>query len=103
MRNIDKENNYLSAKKRLDSIKSFYTHVIVYIVINTFLLLIFSTGTSVKANGMHYGNFYTAIGWGVIVIIHGVVVFSPIISIMNKWEEKKIKEFMQEGTNNKWE
>ena len=103
MENIDKEKSYLRAKKRLDGIKSFYIHVIVYIVFNAFLLLLIHGGTSIKINGMHYSNFYTAIGWVIILIAHGLIVFSPIMSLMNKWEERKLKEFMQEGTNNKWE
>lgn len=103
MEKSNRERSYLRAKKRLDGIKSFYIHIIVYIVFNVFLLLLIHGEVSIKINGMHYSNLYTAIGWGVILLVHGIIVFTPIMSLMEKWEEKKLEEFMEEAGNNKWE
>lgn len=103
MEQSNKEKSYLRARKRLDWIKSFYIHVIVYLVFNVFLLLMIHGGVSIKINSIHYSNLYTAIGWGIILLIHGIIVFTPIISLMDKWEEQKLEEFMQDGSKNKWE
>lgn len=103
MKKMNQENSYLQAKNRLDRIKSFYTHLIIYLMFNSFFGLLSYGLITVKINGLHYSNIYMAIGWGGILIIHGLIVFSPIMSLLNKWEERKMKAFMQEENNKNWE
>ena len=89
-RNLD--TRYLRAQKRVEDIKNFYTHLICYIVITPFLVLV---------NYMTYWEFkwfwFSAIGWGIGLAIHGFVTFT----ISSDWEEQKIRQFMNEDNDNK--
>ena len=82
-RNIDQK--YIKAKKRVEQIKGFYSNLIAYCLIIPFLIMV---------NYLTYWEFkwfwFTAIGWGIGVVIHGVMTFS----IASDWEERKIKELM---------
>jgi len=81
------DEKYLRAQKRVDDIKNFYTHLIVYVVIIPFLIFV---------NYMTYWEFkwfwFALFGWGIGVVIHGFVTFT----ISSDWEERKIKQFMDE-------
>jgi uncharacterized integral membrane protein len=98
--NID-ELKYQSALKRVKRIKGFYTHLIVFIVINILILVL----KIQKSNSDYFTlrNFSTAIFWGIGLVSHGLSVFLPSFILGQDWEEKKIKEFMEKGKNNKWE
>jgi len=82
-RNIDQK--YIKAKKRVEKIKGFYSNLIAYCLIIPFLIMV---------NYLTYWEFkwfwFSAIGWGIGVVIHGFMTFA----ISSDWEERKIKEFM---------
>ncbi|MDC7993816.1 2TM domain-containing protein [Altibacter sp. HG106] len=96
-----KEDNYQRAKKRVDDIKGFYTHLTIYIIINSILLLsamnIFENGF-VRISMPHWGYFTTPIIWGTAVLMHGLYVFAFKSSFLKQWEERKIKEYMERDT-----
>ena len=37
--NLDEENRYLKAQKRVKEIKSFYTHLITYVAVNVVIII----------------------------------------------------------------
>ena len=82
-RNIDQK--YIKAKKRVEKIKGFYSNLIAYCLVIPFLIMV---------NYLTYWEFkwfwFSAIGWGIGVVIHGFMTFA----ISSDWEEKKIKELM---------
>jgi energy-coupling factor transporter transmembrane protein EcfT len=88
MRSIPSLDNkkYLKAKKRLEDLKSFYTHIIAYIILIPIWIFI---------NYKTYWDFkwfwIPIFGMGVSIIIHAFKVFG----YNNGWEERKIKEFME--------
>lgn len=88
---LDQE--YLRAQKRVEDIKSFYIHLVVFVIIMPFLILV---------NYMTYWGFkwfwFTLFGWGVGVIIHGFMTFA----VSRNWEDRKIKQFMDEEKNSKY-
>jgi len=77
---------YRKAKKRIEELKSFYTHILVYIILIPIWIFI---------NYKTYWDFkwfwFPIIGMGVSVIIHAFKVYS----YNNGWEERKIKELME--------
>ncbi len=82
---------YEKAKKRLEELKGFYSHLIVYIVIITFLAVV---------------NFFTTPGfwwflfvaffWGIGLLAHALSVFSRRGLFSKDWEERKVREYMEE-------
>jgi len=95
------EIKYQEAAKRVKRIKGFYTHALVYLVINTMLFIV--NVQSSTENIWHWKNFVTALFWGIGLLAHAMSVFMPNIILGKNWEEKKIKELMEKEKNNKWE
>ena len=96
------EIKYQQALKRVKKIKGFYTHLMVYVVINAGILI------ANYNNGNHHNfwswqNFSTILCWGIGLVAHGMSVFIPTLIMGKDWEEKKIKELMEKEKQNKWE
>lgn len=86
------QNKYLRAKERVEELKKFYNSLMWYVVIIPFLAWI-----NYATNGWHYAWFlWAAFGWGIGLAFHAAKVYriSPIHS--KDWEERKIREFMEE-------
>lgn len=94
---------YQQALKRVKRIKGFYTHLIVYVVINTMLIIVNYDHADVNYHFWRYQTFNTPFFWGIGLFIHGLSVFLPGMVLGKNWEEKKIKELMDKEKNNKWE
>lgn len=105
MKKYSEESSYNRAKKKVDKIKGFYTHAIVYVVVNIMLLLMIYTGYANATEFWNFGSFSTAFGWGVGLIIHGVSVFGKGLFFNSNWENQKMKQFLkeEEQNNHKWE
>jgi len=102
MENID-EIKYQEAIKRVKKIKGFYTHLIIYLVINTMIIIVNSQNLDDGESFFQLRIFSTAIFWGIGLVSHGFSVFMPSLIMGKNWEEKKIKELMEKEKNNKWE
>lgn len=102
MENFD-QIKYDQALKRVKRIKGFYTHLVIYIVINIIILI--SNYQQLGPNESFFGirMFSTPIFWGIGLLAHGLSVFMPTILLGKDWEEKKINELMEKQKNNKWE
>lgn len=85
---------YREAKKRVKTIKGFYIHATVYVVVNIFLIFI-----NVKSDSdpVNINNFWTAIFWGIGLAAHGLSVFMPNFILGKNWEEEKIRELMNKN------
>lgn len=99
------DQNYKAAKKRVKDIKGFYIHLVVYLAINSMLLLVNSNFNENGGFDLELSNFYTAIFWGIGLGAHWASVFGPGILLGKKWEERKIKELMEKDRKQmqKWE
>lgn len=87
----DEEKKYREAKDRVEEIKGFYIHLIIYIFVNFGLFLInYLTGTGT------YWFFYPLIGWGIGVAAHYVAVFGFFGLLDSEWEKRKIEELMKD-------
>ncbi|MAT89252.1 MAG: hypothetical protein CMC35_01055 [Flavobacteriaceae bacterium] len=94
----EQDQKYQRAKKRVDDIKGFYTHLCIYIIINILLLLlamdVFENGF-INISMPSWAHFTTPFFWGIGLLLHGVYVFGFKGSFLKKWEERKIKEYME--------
>lgn len=83
---------YIRAKKRVKELKGFYWHAFWYVVVNIFII------SMVLANGgnlWHFGTFSTALFWGIGLGFHAIGIFGKNFIFSKSWEERKIKEFME--------
>ena len=105
-RNYIEEQRYLKAKKRVDNIKGFYIHLLVYVLVNIFISSVIILGLTNDEKLTfgeaitHPGIYITWIGWGIGVFFHWLGVFGFPSFISKNWEERKIKELMDKDENN---
>ena len=97
------QERYDRAKKQVRRIRGFYTHVIVYVVINLMLVVINIQNLEPGESYFQWRNFITLGFWGIGLLAHGLSVFLPSIVAGKNWEDQKIKEIMDKEKNHKWE
>ena len=101
MENESRENKYLRAKERVADIKKFYTSLMFYVV------FMISLGyLNYYSNQWRYMWFlWAAFGWGIGLVFQAAKAFRWTPFMNKDWEERKIKEFMEEDENelpNRW-
>jgi len=100
-----KEDRYLRAKKKVEAIKGFYWHLVVYLAVNGFITAFkvirnMREGEAFVDAIWDIGMFFVWIPWGVGLLIHGLVVFDAFSFVLGKnWEERKLKELMEKDSN----
>lgn len=94
MNDLEQENAYEIAQNKVKKLKGFYTHMLVYIVVN--VLIIYSNYSYLKTSDsiFEFRNFSTAFWWGIGLLAHAFNVFALDIFFGKEWEERKIKEIM---------
>ncbi|MFD2561510.1 2TM domain-containing protein [Aquimarina rubra] len=97
MQDSEKEKRYKNAKKRVDDERGFYSHLSIYIVINLVILFI---NTNFKSQGFeNWGQWHlyiTPVLWGIGLLFHGLRVFKQNFIFGRNWEQRKIKQLMDE-------
>ena len=93
---------YTRAKKRIEVLKLFYTHLVIFIVANPIIIFIrFKIYTTFPkeqlTNGfidwVDYNVFGTLIVWSIILFLHWLYIKNAASFIKN-WEEKQISKFL---------
>ena len=92
--NYEKQRQLDRAKKRVKKIKGFYSHALVYVVINLMIVVINVQNLEPGESYFQYKNFVTLSFWGIGLAVHGLSVFLPQFIFGKNWEERKIKEIM---------
>ena len=93
------ENKYLKAKERVEELKKFYGNLTSYVIVITGLGIL-----NYWTNEWRYMWFlWAAFGWGIGIFFHAMHTFRWMPFLGRDWEERKIKEFMEEDKNqSKW-
>ena len=90
---MDNSNTYTyrRAKEKVETIKSFYMNLIAYCIVISILAWVNLNTTS------FLWFIFPALGWGIGLLGHGFRAYgyNPIFG--KNWEERKIKEFMNES------
>ncbi|WP_299444038.1 2TM domain-containing protein [uncultured Aquimarina sp.] len=109
MENSELHKRYKKAKKRVEEEQSFYTHLSVYIVVNIAIIIVILYFKDYIYDGYLIPNLISSpLLWGIFLLGHGLLAFrgknglgklfkKSIFS--KKWEEKKIKELMNDNDN----
>ena len=105
MENLNSDQiRYEEAVKKVKKLKGFYTHAIVYLVINIMFVIVNAQNLAPGESYFQFKNFLTAFFWGIGLLAHGMATFVPYFILGKDWEERKIKQLMeQERKGNKWE
>lgn len=94
----NEEDRYIRVKERVEKMKEFYTNLVSYLAVNTFLIFLnYYTGWD------HKWFVYPLIGWGIGLLFHYFEAFGYNPFLGKNWEEKKINEIMQEEEKEIWE
>jgi hypothetical protein len=91
---------YIKAKNRVEKLKAFYNHLVIYIIVNLII-----TGFKVSNNLDSWAAFTNELFsidvlsvwavWGLVLLIHAIsLVFGQ------GWEERKIEELMNKELSN---
>jgi uncharacterized protein involved in cysteine biosynthesis len=92
----DQNLNYIKAKRRVEKEKGFYTHLIIYLLVNTILTLVkvwgdFNSWDSFVNEFLSIDVLSSWTIWGVFLILHFIS-----FKYGTQWEERKIQEYMNE-------
>jgi len=82
------DKRYQKAKERVESIKGFYGNLTAYCIVIPFLIWLNFKSTSFP------WAIFPALGWGFGLLMHGMEAYSYNPLWGKNWEEKKIKELM---------
>jgi uncharacterized integral membrane protein len=102
---IEEQFAYEKALKRVKKVKGFYTHLLVYIVINIMIIILNIQNLDKGESYFQLENFFTAFFWGIGILAHAFSVFGSDLFFGKDWEEKKVKELMDKEKINqqKWQ
>lgn len=84
------ERAYRKAQKRVKKLKKFYNHLMMYVIVNAFLVAL-----NLYQNPNNLWCVWVIFGWGIGLAMNAISVFVPEIFFGKGWEERKIKEFME--------
>ena len=90
----NRDPRYSAAYKQVKRIKGFYTHLLVYILVNAFLIC---RGVIFKDTQefWRWETFSTAIFWGIGLTAHGLSVFGKNILFGSGGEHSRINYFVE--------
>jgi hypothetical protein len=80
---------YLTAKAHVAALKGFYIHLFVFAAVMTVLIAADFNDTA------SWWVQWPLIGWGLGILGHAYLVFSPPKAAHGGWEQRKIKELMR--------
>ena len=83
---------YKAALERAEMLQGYYTHVLVYVVVNTGLFFI---NLVTRGNDGGWWFCWPLLGWGIGLMIHTMVVFGGVFS--ESWKQRKADEIYRRG------
>lgn len=93
------EEKYIAAREKVQDIKNFYTHVMTFVIVNLVMM-----GINYYSNKLVYPWFlWATFGWGIGLGLNYLKTFDKNPFLTKNWEEKKIKEYMENDQKQHWE
>lgn len=92
-----------AAKKRVQELKGYYSHITIFVIVNVILYLL-KTGmlTSLLPEAFPKESYYydwinsNILIWTLILIVHTLIVFRDKFTFVKKWEQRQIQKYMDE-------
>ena len=101
MEKFNKESKYIRAKERVEELKKFYGNLTSYVIVISGLAAL-----NYWVDGWSHPWFlWAAFGWGIGLLFHAIRTFNMNPFFGKDWEQRKIKEFMNEDEQSprRWE
>ncbi|MEO8237201.1 MAG: 2TM domain-containing protein [Flavobacterium sp.] len=97
--NYTEGGRYYQAQEKVKEIRKFYEHLTVYVLCNPIVIIV----NLMTSPGYLY-FWYSLLGWGVAIILHGLKAFDRFPFFNKEWEKRKIDEILEKENNQqKWE
>ncbi|MDK2915964.1 MAG: hypothetical protein PWR25_521 [Euryarchaeota archaeon] len=87
---MDEQERYARARRKVDDIRGFYTHLAIFIIVNVFLFIL----NMVISPGAFW-FYWVTIFWGVGLAVHALDTYGSGRFFGRDWEERKIREIME--------
>ena len=105
MKNFNKDDAYVRAKYRVDQVRGFYVHFMIYLIVNSGITVFkvyrnMSHGETFNEAFFDLATYVSWIVWGLGLAIHCFAVFGLPMILGKNWEQKKLEQFMQEELEN---
>lgn len=93
------------AHRRVEALKGFYKHLLVYSVVNIALFIVRGNVLEFFQNESPDKNFIEWIDWNILIVpffwgigllFHAAKVFQYKFGFLKNWEEKQIKKYLKE-------
>jgi hypothetical protein len=84
------EERLARARRRVAALKGFYIHLFVFATVLAGLFIIN------WAAGGPWWVLWVLLGWGIGILAHAIAVFGRTSQAIADWEEKKLRQFMDE-------
>lgn len=98
--NFEEQEAYERASARVKRIKGYYAHLTSYIIVNLFIITLIAINKDGNESFWRFETFATAFFWGIGLLFHTVGVFGKDLVFNKQWEDRKLKEYMDEERNN---
>lgn len=94
------------AEKQVKRIRNFYNHLQVFIIAVILIILFSDTIISFFENHIHNGGtinwikaniWVNVLIWFLVIVFQGFFAFKYKISFLENWEQKKVKEYMNQN------
>jgi len=87
---MDEQERYARARRRVEEIRGFYEHLVIYIAVN---LILFGINMLFSPDALWF--YWVTFFWGIGLVIHGFSVYVEGRIFGREWEERKIREYME--------
>lgn len=87
---MDEQEWYARSRRRIEEIRGFYEHLVIYIAVN---LILFGINMLFSPDSLWF--FWVTFFWGIGLVIHGFSVYVEGWIFGREWEERKIREYME--------
>jgi len=88
-RSASEQRAYTDARRRVRSLRVFYMHAMIYVAVNAVLI-----GINLVTSPHRPWSGAPLMGWGIALVVHGVMTWSRVGLLGRSWEDRKIAEFM---------
>lgn len=102
-KNYQEDQAYLRARKRVEKIRGFYTHLAIYICLNIFISYRriaehMEAGKTFEEAFSSMDTYFVWLAWGIGLAFHAFNVFVKNGFLGSQWEERKIQQYMDDET-----
>ena len=99
------DQKYLRAKTKVDRLRGFYIHVIVYVCVNAVITAIkivknLENGETLNEAIFDFATIALWLTWGVGIGFHAFSVYGFDYFLGKNWEEEQLRKFMDEEDEN---